>query len=130
MHIFRKGAAVSKRRAPAVYLLKMHSLVRKEMQEFNLKDSAFSVSTANCEPLVLTLPAKAARRVFQFADKPPVHESRSGNTYPHGNKPCTPEEVFMFFFRIRALLEDDKEAFMKGVGARYAGELWDEVHRK
>lgn len=36
----------------------------------------------------------------------------------------------MFFFRIRALLEEDKESFIKGVGAKYAGELWDEVHRK
>lgn len=130
MHIFRKSAAVSKRRAPAVYLLKMLSLVREEMRKFNLKDSAFSVSTANWEPLVLTLPVKAALRVFQFADKPCAYTTGTGNTYPHGSKLCTPEEVFMFFFRIRALLEEDKEAFIKGVGAKCAGELWDEVHRK
>lgn len=108
----------------------MFIVVRKKMQSLCVRDAAFSVSTAEYAPLILTLPAKAARRVFQFAGKPCAYTTGTGNTYPHGNKPCTPEEVFMFFFRIRALLEEDKEAFMKGVGARCAGELWDEVHRK
>ena len=107
----------------------MLSLVRKEMREFNLKDSAFSVSTANYEPIVLTLPAKIYRRVFQFPGKLCAYTTGTGNTYPHESAPCSKDEAVLFFLRLHALLADDRVAFVKGKGAEFAGEVWNEVHK-
>lgn len=97
------------------------------------KPLVFEADMRDYAPLVMTIPVGVLNspRVFCFPGCHfPARTVGTGNTCPHGSEPCSPDETRLVFFRVHALLEDDRASFILRKGAAFAGEIWDEEHKR